>query len=123
MEAVFPLGPCPLRVSLRPCVCGRVSEGQARLFVCRRPGLSLLEAVQGPATRGWSEPGAAWGALLGHSDGSVSSSVSPGAPIHCKESHTFPLEIRIEPDCAPGQSPASSVGPRRPGKGSQMVLA
>ena len=29
MEAVFPLGPCPLRVSLRPCVCGGVSEGKA----------------------------------------------------------------------------------------------
>lgn len=85
-------------------------------FSCRR-------LVQGPTTRGWLELGAAWGALLGHSDGSVSSSALPGAPIHCKESHTFPLDIRIEPNCAPGQSPASSAGPSRPGKDSQMVLA
>lgn len=85
--------------------------------------VSCWRLVQGPTTRGWLEPGAAWGALLGHSDGSVSSSALPGAPIHSKESHTFPLDIRIEPNCAPGQSPASSAGPSRPGKGSQMVLA
>lgn len=51
---------------------------------------SCWRLVQGPTTRGWLEPGAAWGALLGHSDGSVSSSALPGAPIHAKESHTFP---------------------------------
>ena len=84
---------------------------------------SCWRLVQGPTTRGWLEPGAAWGALLGHSDGSVSSSAFPGSPIHSKESHTFPLDIRIEPNCAPGQSPAYSAGPSRPGKGSQMVLA
>lgn len=103
----MPLLDCGLSISL---------SAFSLVFSCRR-------LVQGPTTRGWLEPGAAWGALLGHSDGSVSSSALPGAPIHCKESHTFPLDIRIEPNCAPGQSPASSAGPSRPGKGSQMVLA
>lgn len=86
-------------------------------------GFFLLEACARPHHEGLVGAGSRVGSPLGHSDGSVSSSALSGAPIHWKESHTFPLEIRIEPNCAPGQSPASSAGPSRPGKGPQMVLA
>lgn len=62
----FPLGliwePC-VRVSAQP---RSASQGQsAPLLVSLRLGFSLSEAVQGPATRGRSEPGAMRGALLG----------------------------------------------------------
>lgn len=83
----------------------------------------LVGSCARPRHEGLVGAGSRVGSPPGHSAGSVSSSASPGAPIHCKEGHAFPLEIRIEPDCAPGQSPASSAGPPRPGKGSQMVLA
>ena len=122
------------QVSLRTRVCGflslAVGEGQSSPGCAPPcppsawPGLSLLAARarpwhQGPVRAG----GAKWGAFLGTVRALFSSPTSPGAPVHCKESHAFPLEIRIEPACAPGQSPASSAGPPRPGKGSQMVLA
>lgn len=53
--------------SLAAC-CARGGAGVPRavqFLGCRQSGLSLSEAVQGPATRGWSEPGAVWGALQG----------------------------------------------------------
>lgn len=104
---------------------GQFALGSRRSFPCPpfQPGLFLLRACARPRHEGLVGAGSRAGSLPWHSGGSVSHSTSSGAPIHGKESHTFPLEIRIEHDCAPGQSPASSASPTRPGKGSQMVLA
>lgn len=96
-------------------VCPFACQPSARLLLVRGCARPRHEGPVGAGSHARSP--------LGHSDASVSSSTLPGAPIHCKESHAFPLEIRIEPNCAPGQSPASSACPPRPGKGSQMVLA
>lgn len=126
-QAALPRGPGPVGLTWEPG--GLLREGGGRRAqggpVPRLPPVwpVLVRSCARPRHEGLVGAGSRVGSPPGHSAGSVSSSVSPGAPIHGKEGHAFPLEIRIEPDCAPGQSPASSAGPPRPGKGSQMVLA
>lgn len=127
MQAAFPRGPRPVglpweRGCSPRCERGPVCMGRSSSRLLPAWPLPVGSCAR-PRHEGLVGAGSRVGSPLGHRDGSVSSSASPGAPIHGKESHAFPLEIRIEPNCAAGQSPASSAGPARPGKGSQMVLA